>query len=156
MCTYLFSFHHIGCKGFFIKRRVSKPSLLYAIFIKLLVFVYGSLPIGGRELSGLGSLLKGFSGIARKDLLQSARKSRNLGKNLALQAEIGSLSCLKYDNHSFVSLKSRRFWHQHAGLERQCALSGKPHSASFFACLQSRKMSLGACLNFHRRSQKFS
>lgn len=152
MCTYLFSFHHIGCKGVFITRCVSKPRLLYAIFIKLLVFVYGSLPIGERKLSSLGSLLKGFSDIARKGLLQSARKSRNLSKNLALQAEIGSLSYLKYDNHSFVSLKSRRFWHQHAGLERQCALSGKPHSASFFACLQSRKMSLGVCLNFHRRS----
>jgi hypothetical protein len=123
-----------SCKGFFIKRRVSKPRLLYAIFIKLLVFVYGSLPIGERKLSSLGSLLKDFSDIARKGLLQSARKSRNLGKNLALQAEIGSLSFLKCDNHSFVSLKSRRFRHQHAGLERQRALSGKPHSASFFAC----------------------
>ncbi len=125
-------------------------------FIKLLVFVYGSLPIGERKLSSLGSLLKGFSDIARKGLLQSARKSRNLGKNLALQAEIGSLSYLKYDNHSFVPLKSRRFRHQHAGLGRQRAFSGKPHSASFFACSQPRKMSLEACLNFHRRSQKFS
>jgi len=74
---------------------VSKSSLLHAIIIKLLVFVYGSLPIGGRKLSCLGSLLKGFLDIARKGLLQSARKSRNLSKNLALQAEIGSLSYLK-------------------------------------------------------------
>ena len=145
-----------SCKGFFIERRVSKPRVLYAIFIKLLVFVYGSLPIGERKLSSLGALLKGFSDVARKGLLQSARKSRNLGKHSALQAEIGSLSYLKYDNHSFVSLKSRRFRHQHAGLGRQSALSGKPHSASFFVCTQPRKMSLGACLNFHRRSQKFS
>ena len=97
-----------SCKGFFIERRVSKPRVLYAIFIKLLVFVYESLPIGERKLSSLGSLLKGFSDIARKGLLQSACKSRNLSRNLVLQAEIGSLSYLKYDNHSFVSLKSRR------------------------------------------------
>ena len=126
-------------------------------FIRLLIFCsMDLLPIGGRKLSSLGPLLKCPSGIARKGLSQSARKSRNLSKNLALQAEIGSLSYLKYDNHSFVPLKSRRFQHQHAGLGRQSALSGKPHSASFFVCTQPRKMSLGACLNFHRRSQKFS
>ena len=85
-----------------------------------------------------------------KSLLQSARKSRNLGKNLALQAEIGSLSYLKYDNHSFVPLKSRRFQHQHAGLGRQRALSGKPHSASFSASWQPRKKGLGVRKNFLR------
>ncbi len=48
------------------------------------------LPIDGRKLSSLGPLLKCPSGIARKGLSQSARKSRNLSQSLAPQAEIGS------------------------------------------------------------------